>query len=57
MTEEIVQRRNETLVRRQRLAPGDSTPWHLDDPDADPQPRVTEEVRDEAGWVLLIKTE
>jgi ADP-ribose pyrophosphatase YjhB (NUDIX family)/quercetin dioxygenase-like cupin family protein len=36
MTEEILQRRNETLVRRQRLAPGESTSWHRD-----PYHRVT----------------
>jgi hypothetical protein len=36
MTEEILQRRNRILVRRQRLAPGEGTPWHRD-----PYHRVT----------------
>ena len=36
MTEEILHRRNTTLIRRQRLAPGESTPWHRD-----PYHRVT----------------
>jgi 8-oxo-dGTP diphosphatase len=36
MAEEVVQKRNQTLVRRQRLAPGESTPWHRD-----PYHRVT----------------
>jgi 8-oxo-dGTP diphosphatase len=30
VTEEILHRRNTTLIRRQRLAPGESTPWHRD---------------------------
>ena len=30
MTEEILQKRNATLIRRLRLAPGESTPWHRD---------------------------
>jgi ADP-ribose pyrophosphatase YjhB (NUDIX family)/quercetin dioxygenase-like cupin family protein len=36
MTEEILHRRDKTLIRRQRLAPGESTPWHRD-----PYHRVT----------------
>lgn len=36
MTEEILHRRNKTLIRRQRLALGESTPWHRD-----PYDRVT----------------
>ena len=36
MTEEILYRRDRALVRRQRLAPGESTPWHRD-----PNHRVT----------------
>ena len=30
MTEEILHRHRTTLVRRMRLAPGESTPWHCD---------------------------
>ena len=30
MREEILHRRGTTLVRRLRLAPGESTPWHRD---------------------------
>jgi len=36
MTEEVLQRRGTILVRRQRLAPGEMTPWHRD-----PYHRVT----------------
>ncbi len=43
MTEEVVQRRNKTVVRRQRLAPGESTPWHRD-----PYHRVTVVLRGQA---------
>jgi len=30
MTEEILHRRDNVLVRRRRLAPGEGTPWHRD---------------------------
>ncbi len=30
MTEEVLHRMNTTLIRRQRLAPAESTPWHRD---------------------------
>ena len=30
MTDEILFRRSTTLVRRQRLAPGEALPWHRD---------------------------
>jgi quercetin dioxygenase-like cupin family protein len=30
MTEEVLHKRGTTLVRRQCLAPGESTPWHRD---------------------------
>ena len=36
MVEEVIERRGTTLVRRQRLEPGESTPWHRD-----PHHRVT----------------
>lgn len=36
MVEETLHRRGTTLVRRMRLAPGETTPWHRD-----PFPRVT----------------
>lgn len=36
MTEEVLCRRGTTLVRRMRLAPGESMPWHRD-----PYHRVT----------------
>ena len=36
MIEDILHRRNKTLIRRQCLAPGESTPWHRD-----PYHRVT----------------
>jgi hypothetical protein len=50
MTDEILFRRGTTLVRRQRLAPGEALPWHHDpfhrvsvvlsgDPDQDRIPR------------------
>ena len=36
MGEEVLERRGTIVVRRQRLAPGESTPWHRD-----PHHRVT----------------
>ena len=36
MSEEIVAKKGKTVVRRQRLEPGESTPWHRD-----PYHRVT----------------
>jgi quercetin dioxygenase-like cupin family protein len=47
VTEEVLERRGTVLVRRQRLAPGESTPWHLD-----PHHRVTVVL---SGEVLAIE--
>jgi quercetin dioxygenase-like cupin family protein len=41
--DEVLHHRGTTLVRRQRLAPGEATPWHRD-----PHPRVSIVLRGES---------